>query len=105
MGRPYAHPGGGADMSDLAGPSGSRAPSSGPAGGGGLPRSGGSGVRRGDRVFLGLSVGAGVALLGVIVAIAVFLINKALPALAANNGHFLSSSDWDPNNAEPHFGI
>jgi phosphate transport system permease protein len=71
----------------------------------GLPRSGGSGVRRGDQIFRGLSLGAGIALLGIIVAIAVFLIARALPALHANTGHFLTDQDWDPNNTKPRFGI
>jgi phosphate transport system permease protein len=74
-------------------------------GGGELPRFGGSGVRRGDRVFLGLSVGAGVALLAIIVAIAVFLIARALPALHANTGHFVTDEGWDPNSTPPTFGI
>jgi len=75
------------------------------AGGGALPRSGGSGVRRGDRVFLGLSVGAGVALLGIIVAIALFLVLRAIPALRDNAGSFLTDTGWDPNNTPPVFGI
>src|SRR3954463_3051319 len=76
-----------------------------PSGGGGLPRFGGAGVRRGDRVFLGLSGGAGISLLAIIVAIAVFLIARALPALHANTGHFVTDQGWDPNNTPPKFGI
>lgn len=76
-----------------------------PSAAGALPRTGGSGVRRGDRVFLGLSVGAGLALLGIIVAIAVFLVLRAVPALRANTGHFFTDTGWDPNNTPPVFGI
>jgi phosphate transport system permease protein len=75
-------------------------------GGGQLPRTGGrSAVRRGDRVFRGLSVGAGVALLGIIVAIGVFLVYRAVPALQANEGHFLTDTAWDPNALPSVFGI
>ena len=74
--------------------------------GGELPRLGGSGgVRRGDRIFLGLSRGAGLALLGIIVAIAVFLVYRAVPALQDNTGSFLSETGWDPNASPPRFGI
>jgi phosphate transport system permease protein len=74
--------------------------------GGALPRTGGrSGERRGDRLFGGLSQGAGTALLLIIVAIAVFLVVRAIPALRDNNGNFLTTQAWDPNNAKPNFGI
>ena len=79
----------------------------GPAGSGGaLPQTRGrSSTRLGDRVFRGFSLGAGLALLAIIVAIAVFLIYRAVPALQANTTGFLTSTDWDPNNPEPRFGI
>ena len=92
-------------MSDQHDPSSAPVLTASPAGGGELPRSSGSGVRRGDRVFSGLSVGAGVALLGIIVAIGVFLVLRAIPALRDNAGHFLTDSGWDPNNTPPVFGI
>ncbi len=74
---------------------------------GGLPRTGSkSGLRRGDMVFRGLSLTAGTALLAIIVAIAVFLIYKALPSLRDNQGHFLTSKEWNPNApGKPVFGI
>src|SRR5213592_4883256 len=60
-----------------------------PMGAGTLPRAGsGSATRMGDRVFRGLSLGAGVALLAIIVAIAVFLVYRAVPALRANADSF-----------------
>lgn len=59
----------------------------------------------GDRVFRSASLGAGVALLLVIVAIAVFLVVRAVPALRADAAGFLSSNDWMPNASPPRFGI
>ncbi len=59
----------------------------------------------GDRVFRGLSVSAGVGLLLVILAIATFLVVRAIPALRANEAGFFTSTDWDPNALPPRFGI
>ena len=74
--------------------------------GGELPRTAGrSGLRRGDRVFGALTRSAGTGLLLVIVAIAVFLVVRALPALRDNEGNFLTTQEWDPNNVRPVFGI
>ncbi|MCU1693022.1 MAG: phosphate transporter, inner rane subunit PstC, partial [Frankiales bacterium] len=72
----------------------------------GLPRtSAGRDEPRGDRVFRGLSLSAGVGLLLVIVAIAVFLVVRAVPALRENTASFLTSTGWDPNALPPAFGI
>jgi phosphate transport system permease protein len=77
----------------------------GPLGGGGtLPRTRG-GQRRGDRVFAALSLAAGSLVLVVIVAIAVFLVYRAVPALHANHAHFLTEKTFFPNDARPVFGI
>jgi phosphate transport system permease protein len=74
--------------------------------GGALPRTGGrSGERAGDRVFANLSRGAGVLLLAIIAAIGVFLVVRAIPALRDNQGHFLTTRDWKPNDTKPVFGI
>ena len=71
-----------------------------------LPRArGGSAARPGDRIFRGASLGAGLGLLGVIIAIAVFLVYRAIPALRADSGSFLTDIGWDPNNTPPAFGI
>lgn len=71
-----------------------------------LPRTGRRGVvRRGDRVFRGVSLGAGLAMLGLIVAIAVFLVYRAIPALHVNTANFLTSTNFDPNSTPPKFGI
>jgi len=81
-------------------------PGSAPGGGGGLPRTGSaSGLRRGDRIFRGMSVGAGILLLGIILAIGVFLVAKAIPALRENTASFLTSKEWASNTSPPAFGI
>ena len=61
--------------------------------------------RRGDRVFTGLTLGASVFVIGIIVAIAVFLIAKALPALRDNTGNFLTTKDYQTQGDKPHFGV
>jgi phosphate transport system permease protein len=77
-----------------------------PRPGGALPRTGSrTGLRRGDRVFRGLSLSSGVLLLGLIVAIGVFLVAKALPALRADSVSFLTTREWGANLAPPAFGI
>jgi phosphate transport system permease protein len=71
-----------------------------------LPRTGGrGGERRGDRVFRGLSLASGSLVLAVIVAIAVFLVYRAVPALRDNTGSFLTEKTFFPNSDPPVFGI
>lgn len=65
----------------------------------------GPGQRRGDRVFGGLTRGAGILVLVLIVAIAVFLVQKAVPAVRADSTSFLSTKVWQPDNVPPTFGI
>jgi phosphate transport system permease protein len=55
--------------------------------------------------FRGLSTAAGAMVLVIIVAIAIFLISKAVPALRADNANFLTTKEWFPNDAQPRFGI
>jgi len=55
--------------------------------------------------FRALSTSAGAMVLVIIVAIAIFLISKAAPALTANNGNFLTDQAWFPNDSPPKFGI
>jgi phosphate transport system permease protein len=55
--------------------------------------------------FRGLSISAGVMVLVIIAAIAIFLISKAIPALHADKANFLSTKEWFPNDANPRFGI
>jgi phosphate transport system permease protein len=55
--------------------------------------------------FRGLSTAAGAMVLVIIVAIAIFLISKAVPALRADHANFLTTKEWFPNDAQPRFGI
>jgi phosphate transport system permease protein len=71
-------------------------------GGGGLPTKARFSMESG---FRGLSVSAGVVVLVIIVAIAIFLIAKAVPALNADESNFLTTKEWFPNDANPRFGI
>jgi len=65
----------------------------------------GSSVRRGDRVFGGLSKYAGIAVLVIMAAIAVFLVWKSIPSLTTNTGNFLTEPSWNPDGSPPVFGI
>jgi phosphate transport system permease protein len=71
-------------------------------GGGALPKKARFSVESG---FRGLTVAAGAMVLVIIVAIAVFLISKAVPALRDNTTNFLTTKEWFPNDAQPRFGI
>ncbi len=65
----------------------------------------GSSVRPGDRVFLGMSRGAGILILVTMAAIAVFLIIKAIPGLQANTANFFTTQVWFPDQDPSVFGI
>src|SRR4051812_36747033 len=65
-------------------------------GGGGLPKRGRFGA---ENAFRALTVAAGAMVLVIIVAIAIFLIAKAVPALRANTAGFFSYDGWFPNEA------
>jgi phosphate transport system permease protein len=65
----------------------------------------GASVRPGDRVFRGLSTAAGATVLLVMTAIAVCLVYRAVPALAADTANFLTFQKWIPDQADPQFGI
>jgi phosphate transport system permease protein len=67
-------------------------------------RAGRSG-RRGDVVFRGLAVGAGVFVLVLLGAIAVFLIVKAIPALQADKSSFWTTKQWTAIQGDAMFGI
>ncbi|MER5949758.1 phosphate ABC transporter permease subunit PstC [Streptomyces sp. NPDC001904] len=62
-------------------------------------------TRPGDRIFLGLSRGAGILLLVVMAAIAVFLTYRAALVLPDNNGNFLTTFEWNATAEPPVFGI
>jgi len=59
----------------------------------------------GDRVFSGLTRGAGIAVLIIIVAIGVFLIQKAIPAISQDSTNFFTTKLWEPDNVPAVFGI
>ena len=67
-----------------------------------LARSGSS--RRGDRIFSGVTLGAGLLVFVLLGAIAVFLVAKAIPALHADKVSFWSYKDWNPD-TEMKFGV
>src|SRR5690242_4584030 len=74
-----------------------------PGGGGGaLPRRRRFGA---EPLFRGMSTAAGAAVLVIIVAIATFLIVKAIPALRADTKNFLTYKEWFPDDPKPNFGI
>lgn len=65
----------------------------------------GASVRVGDRVFRGLSRGAGLLILVTMAAIAVFLIWRAIPSLQANTANFFTTQVWFPDAKPAVFGI
>jgi len=72
-------------------------------GGGGLPAKRRFGA---DSVFRWITTGAGATVLVIIVAIAAFLIAKAVPAIGKDQANFLTSFDWFPDDpTNPRFGI
>lgn len=71
-------------------------------GGGALPKKARFSMESG---FRGLSVAAGAVVLVIIVAIAIFLISKAVPAINADTENFFTYKSWFPNETEPKFGI
>jgi len=68
------------------------------------PLSAGSSSRRGERIFKFLTLGAGLLVFVLLGAIAVFLVAKAIPALRADKGNFLTSKAWDPDGSQV-FGV
>jgi phosphate transport system permease protein len=71
-------------------------------GGGGLPKRGRFGA---ENAFRGVTLAAGAMVLVIIVAIAIFLVARAVPALRANTVDFFTYDSWFPNEAAPRFGI
>jgi phosphate transport system permease protein len=58
----------------------------------------GRSTQRGDAVFRRLAMSAGVMVLVVLGAIALFLIVKALPALRGDKANFWTTQEWSPQN-------
>lgn len=61
--------------------------------------------RFGDRVFRGVSRSTAVILVAALVAIALFLLDKAIPAISRDSRSFLSTRTWFPDDQPPVFGI
>jgi phosphate transport system permease protein len=61
--------------------------------------------RRGDRIFLGLSMGSGALVVVIIAAITLFLLAQAIPSLRDNAGNFLTDRIWDVNATPIRFGV
>jgi hypothetical protein len=58
-----------------------------------------------DRAIRGLATGSSVSVLLVVVAIALFLAYRTIPALHANTANFLTEQTWQPDGDPPRFGI
>ncbi|MFF2812664.1 phosphate ABC transporter permease subunit PstC [Streptomyces sp. NPDC058000] len=65
----------------------------------------GKAVRPGDRIFLGLSRGSGIALLVIMAAIAAFLTYRSVLAISGDKSNFFTTLDWNAVGTEPKFGI
>lgn len=65
--------------------------------------SGASTGTRGDRVFSGLAMSAGLLVVVLVTLVAVFLLVQAVPAIGKDKANFLTSRVWDSNNLR--FGI
>jgi phosphate transport system permease protein len=70
-----------------------------------LPSLDGGSGRRADRVFFALTGGAGIAMVAIIVAIGVFLLLQAVPALRDNTTSFVTTKEFLPEADPPTFGI
>ncbi len=60
--------------------------------------------RRGDAIFRGVTLAAGFFTLAILAGIAIFLIVRAVPAIAQDKGSFFSTKTWDPDGSKV-FGI
>ncbi|MCL9792934.1 phosphate ABC transporter permease subunit PstC [Frankia sp. AgKG'84/4] len=70
-----------------------------------IASAGRSAVGTADLVFKNITRTAGIGLLVLIAAIAIFLVLRATHALSANTGHFLTTEEWFPNETPPKFGV
>jgi phosphate transport system permease protein len=62
-------------------------------------------VRRGDRIFRRLTLGSGLLILGIIVAITLFLVWKAVPAFQTAGLKFFTEKLWFPDAQPAKFGV
>ena len=58
-----------------------------------------------DRLFAGLTRGAGLSVLALLAAIAVFLVVKALPAFDHGTTNFWTTEAWRTEGDRPTFGV
>ncbi|MFD7105732.1 phosphate ABC transporter permease subunit PstC [Streptomyces celluloflavus] len=65
----------------------------------------GRAIRPGDRIFLGLSRGSGIALLVIMGAITAFLTYRSVIAISGDHANFFTTFDWNATGTEPKFGI
>ncbi|EXU66054.1 phosphate ABC transporter permease [Streptomyces sp. PRh5] len=61
--------------------------------------------RAGDKIFLGLSRGSGIALLVIMAAIAAFLTYRAAIAISKDEANFLTYFEWNTGSSPMRFGI
>lgn len=61
--------------------------------------------RLGDKIFSGLSAGAGITVIALVTLVGAFLVIQAIPALTDNKSNFFLSQDWDLDSSPLHFGI
>ena len=64
-----------------------------------------AGRRPGDKIFLGLSRGSGIALLVIMAAIAAFLSYRAVIAISKDDANFLTAFEWNTSSEPMRFGI
>ena len=77
-----------------------------PGGSGAMDVAGRRSRHRGDSIFRGLSTAAAVSIIVLIILIAVFLLVQAIPSLRANHVNFLTSAEFNTNDAQNlRFGI
>ena len=67
---------------------------------------GGTGRRRiGDRMFAGMTSGASGFVVILVVLVAIFLLIKSIPSIAADKVNFLTSTEWSPTVGNLRFGV
>jgi phosphate transport system permease protein len=62
-------------------------------------------VRRGDRIFVGLAAGSSSFVIILVVLVALFLLIKAIPAIADDKVNFLTSTEWNMSPGNLRFGV
>jgi phosphate transport system permease protein len=60
---------------------------------------------RGDRIFAGLASGSSLFVVGLVAAVAIFLLVKAIPSLSKDKVNFLTSRVWNVDGSTLQFGI